>query len=317
MKKYNSLTVKELLDLEDGYYNLMSPVPYVIGDDGGDSVECQLKYVDETNDVYTIRITPSETVAQLTVGNKYHVKLRFSSGFIAEKTLECIKLDGSPVILFDADMFDNLYTDDPNTHPSGIGVEDGMLFGILSLTTPQDENKAKYGDSVVITITEPANVGEINGIIRIITDVAPSGVTKIITTMSDNLSCFVENVLQDGDVLSVIATDKDAGEGDGDEGEKFMVYLAGDGSVDTTKTGMSGVDVYNELIKHDDGNKKIKNCVIIFDDGTELTEGLVNTMQVHVDGQIKEQRVPLFPINGTKWWQIGEDGYGSIEYRSA
>lgn len=310
MKKYNSLTVKELLDLEDGYYNLMSPIPYVIGDDGGDSVECQLKYVDEHPN--NIGIATSKTVAQLTIGNKYHVKLLFSSGFIAEKTLECIKLDGSPIILFDADMFDNLYTDDPKTHPSGIGVEDGMLFGILSLTTPQDENKAKYGDSVVITITEPAKVAEINGIIRIITDVAPSGVTKIITTMSDNLSCFVENVLQDGDVLSVIATDKDAGEGDGDEGEKFKVYLAGDGSVDTTKTGMSGVDVYNELIKHSDGNGIIKNCVIFDLVGVEMTEGFVDTRQVHVDEIWEEQRVPSFQYYDGQRWLIYMDGNTKI-----
>lgn len=198
MKKYNSITVKELLDLEDGYYNLMSPIPYVIGDKS-----------------------------------------------------EASKTDG-----------------------------------------------------------------EIDGIVRIITDVAPSGVTKIITTMNDNLSCFVGNVLQDGDVLSVIATDKDAGEGGGDEGEKFKVYLAEDGSVDATKTGMSGVDVYNELIKHDGGDKKIKNCVIIFDNGTELTEGLVNTMQVHAGGQIEEQRVAGFPIDDDSWWQIGEDGYGSIQHKS-
>lgn len=95
MKKYNSITVKELLDLEDGYYNLMSPIPYVIGDKS-----------------------------------------------------EASKTDG-----------------------------------------------------------------EIDGIVRIITDIAPSGVTKIITTMSDNLSCFVENVLQDGDILSIVATDKDGGNG--------------------------------------------------------------------------------------------------------
>lgn len=237
------MTAKELLSLVDGYYKLEKPIGYTMGGSGTMdyvSAESELRY--ETTDMNpSVGVdfgAPVENMTMPTIGESYHLKLEFQSGVVVEREVEFLegegRLAGSPTLYFTADMFDGLKQGYNYMSCVKNGGNQGVT-GHLTFNTSQDETIAKYGNSISITVTgkAPATTGEISGMININTDVKTlDGITKVITSLADDTSYYIENVWQDGTAVEVSAMDEGS-EGGGGSGSDFstaMVTLKNNGS---------------------------------------------------------------------------------------
>lgn len=238
VKKLKDISVRELLSIEDGFYKLETPVAYTM--DGKEkelvSINSPLNFIDNKDGSHTVVLPYVPVTVFPVAGTNYHVKLEFSSGFVTEKDLECKEFEKDWTYFeFDDSMFDNLVV---ASEPSGIFFDsaNSAMSGGIRLSTTKEENMAKYGDSVSITVTgkgEPTT-GEISGVINISTDTKIlDGVTKVITTLADDTSYYVDNIWQDGDALEVSAMDEGSEGGEGFRTAKITL-------VDATKEWLSG-----------------------------------------------------------------------------
>lgn len=239
------MTAKELLSLVDGYYKLEKPIGYTMGGSGTMdyvSTEQELDYITTDANPYVSAEfgAPVENMTMPTIGESYHLKLEFQSGVVVEREVEFSEgtgmLAGSPTLYFTADMFDGLDQGYNYLSCRKEGNQQGVM-GRLAFNTSKDETIAKYGNSISITVTGKTTsaTGEISGMININTDVKIlDGITKVITSLADDTSYYIENVWQDGTAVEVNAMDEGS-EGSGGSGGDFstaMVTLKNNGSGD-------------------------------------------------------------------------------------
>lgn len=247
MKKLKDISVRELLSIEDGFYKLETPVAYAVYGEKKElfSAEFQLDYHTQ-EDRRIVSSYNEQITVQPVVGDNYHVKLEFSSGLVVEKDIECIDNE----LRFDDSMFDNL-----DAGWSGIAFDGGQgVACVIVLTTPHDQNRVKYGDNVFITVTDDGSTsGEISGVINISTDTKIlDGVTKVITSLADDTSYYVDNIWQDGDALEVSAMDEGSEGGEGFRTAKITLVDAGEGWLSgpflndgqTTFTNLSATEAF-------------------------------------------------------------------------
>lgn len=265
MKKINTdgqLTVKEFLQLEDGYYNLENPIEYAI--EGSKHEPEQL-----FQETYSISHQDDPNGGRIHVDNgqntsgfspqdgvTYHVKLEFASGFTSEGDIEAENmpdLDGTIFSL--GDVLDDLQPDgDGCAYISMNGNKKKVKIDIRTLANAVT-NQTKYGDTLKITVTEQDDGkvkpdGELSGVITVHTDVKVlSGLMKIVTTCADDVSYYVDNVWQDGEILEVSAKDEESGSGGG--GDVMVVHIVSPDPY-TTKIDKETSDVLNAI-----GNKPI------------------------------------------------------------
>lgn len=227
MKTFDNLTVRELLHIEDGYYKLENPITYSIG---GDKT---MKYMSaEPSLTYNTEYGSANFnggasgLIMPTAGDLYNVKLVFPSGITVEREIECSeegqesRYAGGRTFQFGSDMFVDV-SDGSITLGNNNATLGDYFIGYFRFTTSAEEAKDKYGDTFSITITGKGKpvTGEISGVISIDTKTnSTDGILKVITTMGDDASYYVDNIWQDGDALIIAEKDKGSGSGGGEGG---------------------------------------------------------------------------------------------------
>lgn len=268
MKKINTdgqLTVKEFLQLEDGYYNLENPIEYIAyKPDMAELFQTHLDRNTFDHSDYTEVLLSEQAIptVQLAIGKKYHVKLEFDSGYTTEGDVEAVAGSDSAIGFSFNELLEDSYNDG-----SGMSIkkyDDGTyaVVGVIQTTLSKEDSMNKYSP-VTITLSEDgisSVSGEISGVINVHTDVkVMSGVTKIITTCADDTSYYIENVWQDGEILEVSAMDEASGEDEGDDKQSgnasYKLYFerkyenGAMGRYELVSSEISGEELFNAYVK--------------------------------------------------------------------
>lgn len=223
MKKINTdgqLTVKEFLQLEDWYYNLENPIEYAIeGAKGAEvlSAHCSPDSVVSVKQ-FNFAGQTSDNVEALTIAQEYRIRLSFASGLVIEEVHACQETFDNKGVWF---LLDN-GEDNMAIYPTG------KISGTFYKIDSDEEEKQKY-TNFTLSISEldgEGESGEIYDVINVHTDTKVlSGLMKIITTSADDVSYYIDDVWQDGDVLKVSAKDSASGSGGGGGGSYSFVKI--------------------------------------------------------------------------------------------